>query len=523
MLKDIPVIDLFAGPGGLGEGFSSLELNGRRLFNVVLSVEKDHSAYRTLRLRSFFRKIPFEEMRKAYTKFARSDRDEEAEYKLYSRFPYANEDVSREVVCGELGGGDFSQSDLDRLIRHKIKKSNTWILIGGPPCQAYSMAGRSRLNRLRETYPNQYGTDKRHYLYQHYLKTLANHEPPVFIMENVKGMLSSKVNGCRIIDRILGDLSAPKADGSLKYNLYSFVKCRDQISTSGEPLQNVRDYIIEAERYGIPQARHRVIILGVREDIDIKPGVLKECEKVSLDEIISDLPTIRSELSRNRIRGLSWSDNIRTILESLSEDETNEILMRIIEMNLEALDDSRPTGGKFLKYAPKRPSRLVKQWYRSEDIGGVCNHEAKSHMTSDLHRYFFSACFCEIQESLNWSRSHMLSVLPEWLLPAHKNINRKNIRKTIFNDRFRVQLRSEPATTITSHISKDGHYYIHPDATQCRSLTVREAARIQTFPDSYIFLGNRTSQYTQVGNAVPPLLARKLAGIVADLFRRWGN
>ena len=133
-------------------------------------------------------------------------------------------------------------------------------------------------------------------------------------------------------------------------------------------------------------------------------------------------------------------------------------------------------------------------------------------MEADLQRYFFAACW-----AMQHGKSPQLRDFPRELRPAHNNVT-GNAKHSVFADRFRVQLPHSPATTITSHISKDGHYYIHPDPTQCRSLTVREAARIQTFPDNYFFCGPTTAQYQQVGNAVPPLLARSVADAIAKLL-----
>jgi DNA (cytosine-5)-methyltransferase 1 len=133
-------------------------------------------------------------------------------------------------------------------------------------------------------------------------------------------------------------------------------------------------------------------------------------------------------------------------------------------------------------------------------------------MIEDLHRYAFAAAFADV-----FGRPPRLEDFPQALLPRHRNVARA-LRDGHFNDRFRVQVKGHPATTIVAHMAKDGHYYIHYDLTQCRSLTVREAARLQTFPDNYFFEGPRTEQYRQVGNAVPPLLARQIADIVADLL-----
>jgi Site-specific DNA methylase len=134
----------------------------------------------------------------------------------------------------------------------------------------------------------------------------------------------------------------------------------------------------------------------------------------------------------------------------------------------------------------------------------VINHETRGHIEKDLYRYLFCSTWAKVANKNKWDNPFPKSRdYPNNLKPNHKNFDSGK-----FADRFRVQLAHTPATTITSHISKDGHYFIHYDPSQCRSLTVREAARIQTFPDNYFFVGNRTQQYVQVGNAVPPYLAK---------------
>ena len=176
----------------------------------------------------------------------------------------------------------------------------------------------------------------------------------------------------------------------------------------------------------------------------------------------------------------------------------------------------RGRGGEFMSRDDININ-YKRKWFLDPRIEGVCNHTTRGHIVEDLYRYFYAACFAEVKD-----QSPKLKNFPADLLPAHKNAKRAANGSPLFVDRFRVQLRDKPATTVTSHISKDGHYYIHYDPTQCRSLTVREAARLQTFPDNYFFCGPRTSQYVQVGNAVPPLLARQIADIVHDVLKRKG-
>jgi DNA (cytosine-5)-methyltransferase 1 len=155
--------------------------------------------------------------------------------------------------------------------------------------------------------------------------------------------------------------------------------------------------------------------------------------------------------------------------------------------------------------------RYRPDWFVDGRIGGACNHEARPHIRSDLYRYLFVATFGAV-----YGRSPELRDFPEDLLPDHQSV-REVGKEKFFDDRFRVQINDEPAATVTSHLKKDGHYFIHPDPSQCRSLTVREAARLQTFPDNYFFCGPRTSQFEQVGNAVPPLLAAQIAEIIWEV------
>lgn len=519
----IPVIDLFAGPGGLGEGFTSFEHHGKNRFRICLSIEKDPFASRTLRLRSFFRKVEFNRLLDAYVEFAKSKRTELDEQSLFSAFQSAKKESEWEVVCKELGSTAFSPAEVNATILDHLGGSEVWILIGGPPCQAYSIVGRSRLSRTRRENLDEFEQDKRHYLYQHYLRIIAEHYPPVFIMENVKGMLSSTIQGKLIVDKIIQDLKWPNGDRDLSYNLFPFVREARQSEIFGEEARfSASDFIIRSEDYGVPQARHRVVILGVRSDIKVEPEALSRKEvPVTLQEVISDLPRIRSGVSRRWDTGKGWGNYIRDIKKLLDNGTVTGELRKLMTAFLNDLGEHLPTSGTCLPYTSGRPKSIVREWYRKDDLGIVCNHEARGHMPSDLHRYFFSSCFAHIHSLNGDTRSPLLRDFPLALLPDHNNINPEKTQEAIFNDRFRVQLWDKPATTITSHISKDGHYFIHPDPRQCRSLTVREAARIQTFPDNYIFLGPRTSQYQQVGNAVPPLLARQLAKVVYKLILNW--
>lgn len=519
----IPVIDLFAGPGGLGEGFSRYtQSDGRRPFKIGLSIEKDERAHETLLLRSFFRQSEPAGVPDAYYECLRGDITRK---ELFQRYPADAKAAEDEAWCAELGVEDAAI--VRRRIKEAIAGADPWVLIGGPPCQAYSVVGRSRNKGKLDYEPEK---DPRQFLYKEYLQIIADHWPAIFVMENVKGLLSAAVDEELIFERILEDLKSPKAASrqgnqrngsngrSHTYEVFSVVD-HPRHGLFNDP--HVGDYIVEAEKYGIPQARHRLILVGVRDDVaTVTPRVLRKQDPVPVRAVLAGLPRLRSGLSREADSKENWRNALyRTLVNErlipvngkVNPDVSDKIFQYVEELAAPRHD----RGGEFIKcdvtvdFKPK--------WYLDSRIGGVCNHVSRAHMTSDLYRYLFAACFAEIKK-----RSPELVDFPKALLPDHDNVN-SALDGEMFADRFRVQLAGRPSTTITSHIAKDGHYYIHYDPSQCRSLTVREAARLQTFPDNYFFCGPRTAQYAQVGNAVPPLLAYQIADVVFDVLKRGGG
>lgn len=531
----IPIIDLFAGPGGMGEGFSSLH-GGR--FRLSVSIEKDPMAHQTLRLRSAFRELQRKQVgrhvwRQWYWLIDKTPwqlvfnaLSECPEPAIVEACQFANAeawnlemaaDNRAEVIAGieerlEIAGFD--------------SRPDHCLVIGGPPCQAYSVVGRSR-NRGKSGYRAE--DDHRHFLYKEYLNVLKEFQPVAFVMENVKGILTSQIDGAGIFEAVMRDLRNPGlALGAKPTRGYRLLALSAQGLLEEHPQAD--DFIIRAEDHGVPQNRHRVIIVGVRRDLELPPMAklkLVKQEPVTVADAIADMPRLRSELSKRSCNS-TWDAAVASQLTdqviadlSASDSPFHQTLarqMKNISLKAHGLA-TNPTGAD--RYHGKKGDVTVRtkaaknyhEWVKDKThMPYVANHETRTHRADDLVRYLFVSLF-------GWSNeSPRLQDFPRSLLPNHKNIDPDNLDAAIFKDRFRVQVASKPATTVTSHIAKDGHYFIHYDPEQCRSLTVREGARLQSFPDNYIFLGNRTSQYTQVGNAVPPLLAKQVAEVVHNIL-----
>lgn len=560
MNRSVPVVDLFAGPGGLSEGFSALsdlQPEAPIRFDVRLSIENDPVAIETLKLRKFFRSFPHRRAPEIYYQYIRGEIGRD----LLEQHAHWSEAASK-VAQLTLGSQD-NRLAVHTRIRQAIGERGDFVLIGGPPCQAYSLIGRARMTGIGAAASKQYKPDSRerhslkkkrveafyddsrHTLYRSYLEILSVHRPAIFVMENVKGLLSSKIRHANgqiedTFQRVLSDLAGPSEsfadDPSYRsiarqfgvhqptYRLFPLSDSHDGSTRelfSQEGSWDPKDFIIRSERHGVPQKRHRVIVVGVRSDIDAIPAHLAPSTTVTTRDAIGNLPPLRSRLSPPQHDSASaWLDAIKAESSRIRRHVSDDALKGAMDTVKKRQRTTLTPGAPFIATEKLRNGNgsQIQKWFADSRIEGVVQHMARSHMLSDLGRYLFAST--SVATAGAGSRSPTLENWPEELLPEHANVlnGKRNLAAIGFRDRFRVQIPDEPATTITAHIAKDGHYFIHYNPNQCRSLTVREAARLQTFPDNYFFEGNRTEQYRQVGNAVPPLLAYQIAERLASML-----
>ncbi|OBY24381.1 DNA cytosine methyltransferase [Leisingera sp. JC1] len=499
------IVDLFAGPGGLGEGFASLVKGGHFPFRIGISVEKEASAHRTLELRAFLR-----EYRTRHGVFPKQFINFHAGKVPEPRWSEIDANAwqlaTHEARALELGT-DPAASAIDAAIEKLKDNYDDTILIGGPPCQAYSLVGRARSRGKVGYVPEE---DERHYLFREYIRVLDKLRPAAFVMENVKGMLSSTVESRLVFEMLMEDLSSLGTGHGHQYELRA-IRVENGKATLQEAIRP-SEFIVRAEEFGIPQKRHRVIIIGIRSDLVRQvPGAEEPISgnASTVGKIIGSLPALRSGISRGGDEVSAWHREVikaAEVLAEITKGTEDSLLHGAFTSLADRLEAEMPSLRK--SSALPEPYGCANddllQWIERAELRAVAQHETRGHMTSDLGRYLFAAAFGSVH-----GYSPKAASFPEAISPDHRNWN-----TGVFNDRFRVQVADQPSTTVTSHISKDGHYFIHPDPVQCRSLTVREAARLQTFPDDYLFLGNRTQQYVQVGNAVPPYLARHIAALL---------
>lgn len=384
-------IDLFAGCGGLSEGFY------RQGFKALAHAEIDHWACETLRTRMKF---------------------------------YGYKDYNREVV-----EHDITADDILERIDSAVNGRTIDVIIGGPPCQAYSTAGRVRDGKKM-------ASDPRNYLFESYVKILEYYSPKFFVFENVTGLLSAQVKNAPIFPKVL------KALGN-KYKV---------IGNPEVLVQNTADY-------GVPQLRKRVIIIGVRKDID------KSAEEL-YESIIKT--HWNPETLSNEKKGKKRFVDVRQAIGDLPSVEPGQ------DASTEEYD--YPCNNEFLKKIGK------------SGIRPLMDHIARKHNDLDRERF-------QVMIHNHWSFGQLRREMPQY---EHEHAR-------VFDNSYVVQWWDLPSKTILAHIHKDGFQFIHPDEEQRRTFTVREAARIQSFPDDFEFKGSRGEKYKQIGNAVPPLFAEALA------------
>lgn len=389
----INFIDLFAGCGGLTEGFYSLG------YHALAHVEIDHFACETLRTR----------MR---------------------HYNYSEKAIERAVI-----EADITSSDILSKIHEAVGSNPVDVIIGGPPCQSFSPLGVAKDENNMEN-------DPRNFLFESYVRILNEFLPQIFVFENVTGILKAVVKKKRIFSLVAKELSIN----------YKIVTDPDTI-------------VLDATHYGVPQDRKRVILIGVRKDLPF-----------SAEEVYA------------AIKKTHYAPG----------DIPAENLRRFVSVR-EAIDDlpklKQGEGKEKSSYAkPISQCTEYQKMMRQNYQGPLLYHVARKNNEKDVLRY-------QAMAKNHWNFLELLEYRPDL---GHE-------KKRVFFNSYKVQWWDKPAKTIIAHLYKDGNQFIHPDYNQGRSITVREAARLQSFPDDFIFEGSRTEQFKQIGNAVPPLLARAIA------------
>lgn len=413
-------LDLFAGAGGLSEGFIQAG------YTPVAHVEMDAAACYTLKTRAAFHWLKHNGDIELYNQYLRG---EMTRTEFYAHIPQTVLDT---VLNYEISGDTISE--IFEKVDELLAGEELDLIIGGPPCQAYSLAGRSRSKTKMVG-------DKRNYLYRHYAEFLRKYRPKYFVFENVLGLLSAK-----------------DKDGTSHFNNMQKLFKEYGYSTEFQPLN--------ASDYGVLQNRKRIILIGKRGDhTGFYPDIPKDTSTHKVEELFCDLPSITAGGGQ------------------VAPVATN------------------PYTGKY----------LYDSGIKSSDMEPVTFHQARPNTEQDLEIYRI------VVETWNKQGTRIAYTdIPE-RLRTHKNT-------TSFLDRFKVVAGNLSCSqTVVAHICRDGHYYIHPDIKQNRSLTPREAARIQTFPDNFYFESvsgkpSRTLAYKQIGNAVPVRLAYTIARALTGRF-----
>ena len=404
-MKKLNYIDLFAGAGGLSEGFI------RAGFNPIAHVEMNKDACDTIKTRTAYHWLKENKKTRIYNDYLKSENKNKEE--LWSNVP---EHLINSVINKEIS--EKTLPEIFKSIDKELNGKKVDLVIGGPPCQAYSIVGRARKDME---------SDPRNHLYKHYVKFLEKYQPNMFVFENVPGILSAK-NG-EYLDKIF------KAVKKAGYEL-------------AIPPKNH----LNAKNFGVLQDRKRVIIIGWKQELNLSYPKFeeKESEFQIWRDLFSDLKPLQNG-----------------------------------EGTLNAVEYIRPT------------TEYLKQSKIRNGLDFVTQHIVRPNNENDLEIYKIAVALWKEKKRLNYA------TLPERLI-KHKNTSS-------FTNRFQVVNGDGISNTVVAHIAMDGHYYIHPDKKQNRSISVREAARIQSFPDDYFFEGSRTAAFKQIGNAVPPLMAEKIA------------